>query len=118
MLMIGVLGSVKHLSQMVILKGDTVIRKLFGWDAFPHHSTLGRVLKLFQPVHCQELSAAEDEARRKIWSKKWFERVILDLDSSVRGVYGSQEGAAKGYNPHKKGQKKLSSFILFYCPNP
>jgi len=35
MLMMGSLSGVKHLSHMVLLKGDTVIRKLFGWDLFP-----------------------------------------------------------------------------------
>ena len=43
MLMMGAIGGVKHLSHMVLLKADTVIRKLFGWDAFPHHSTSGRL---------------------------------------------------------------------------
>lgn len=30
----------------------------------------------------------------------------------MRGVFGSQEGAAKGYNPHKKGQK---SYHPLFC---
>jgi hypothetical protein len=37
--------------------------------------------------------------------KKWFGRVILDLDSTVIGINGSQEGAEKDFNPKKKGQK-------------
>ena len=41
----------------------------------------------------------------KVWDKKWFGRVTLDLDSSVKTVYGNQEGANVGYNPHKKGKK-------------
>ena len=28
--------------------------------------------------------------------------MIIDMDSTVQGVYGRQEGAQKGYNPHKK----------------
>jgi Transposase DDE domain group 1 len=111
MLMMGALSGVKHLSQMLILKGDGTLRKLFGWDAFPHDSTLGRVFKLFSHCHCQELADAEGEARQKVWSKEWFGSLILDLDSSVRGVYGSQEGAAKGYNPHKKGQKSYHPLL-------
>jgi hypothetical protein len=112
MLMMGAISGVKHLSHMVLLKADTVICKLFGWESFPHHSTFGRLFKLFQHVHCHELSEAENEARRKVWSKKWFGLVTLDLDSSVRGVYGLQEGAAKGYNPHKKGQR---SYHPLFC---
>jgi len=94
-----------------------VIRQLCNWDNFPHHSTLGRIFKLFQHRHCNELSEAENEARRKVWSKQWVGRVTLDLDSSVRGVYGSQEGAAKGYNPHKKGQKSYHPVFCFLAEN-
>jgi len=28
--------------------------------------------------------------------------MIIDMDSTIQGVYGRQEGAQKGYNPHKK----------------
>jgi hypothetical protein len=117
MLMMGALIGVKHLSQLSILKGDSVIRKLFGWVSFPHSSTLGRIFKLFKHVHCQELSEAENEARRKVWSKKWYGRLVLDLDSSVRGVFGSQEGAAKGFNPHKKGQKSYHPLFCYIFQN-
>jgi hypothetical protein len=117
MLMLGALSGVKHLSHMLLLKRDTVIRQLCNWDNFPHHSTLGRIFKLFRHRHCNELSEAENEARRKVWSKQWVGRVTLDLDSSVRGVYGSQEGAAKGYNPHKKGQKSYHPVFCFLAEN-
>ena len=117
MLMLGALSGVKHLSHMLLLKTDTVIRQLCNWDNFPHHSTLGRIFKLFRYCHCNELSEAENEARRKVWSKQWVGRVTLDLDSSVRGVYGSQEGAAKGYNPHKKGQKSYHPVFCFLAEN-
>lgn len=117
MLMLGALSGVKHLSHMLLLKSDTVIRQLCNWDNFPHHSTLGRIFKLFRHRHCNELSEAENEARRKVWSKQWVGRVTLDLDSSVRGVYGSQEGAAKGYNPHKKGQKSYHPVFCFLAEN-
>ena len=90
-----------------------MIRQLCGWDIFPHHSTFGRVFKLFRHCHCHELSEAENEARRKVWSKKWFGRVTLDLDSSVRGVYGSQEGAPRDTTPTKKVKKATIPFSAF-----
>ncbi len=37
----------------------------------------------------------------------------VDVDSTVEGVYGDQEGAEKGYNPHKKGQKSYHPLIAF-----
>ena len=113
MLTMGVLAGVKHMSHMVILRTDTVLRSLFKWEAFPDDTTFGRIFKLFSPQHCKELSDVESMARKKVWSKKWFGKITLDMDSTVRGVYGSQEGAEKGYNPKKKGQKSYHPLLCF-----
>jgi hypothetical protein len=41
-------------------------------------------------------------------------RITIDCDSTVSTVYGQQEGAAKGYNPHKKGASGYHP-LLCYC---
>ena len=113
MLILGVLAGVKHISHLGLLKTDHVLRKIFEWEKFPVYSTIGRVFKLFTFKNCHELSEVEDKVRRKVWTKKWFGRVTLDFDSSVIGVYGSQQGAEKGYNPAKKGQKSYHPIFCF-----
>ena len=113
MLMMGVLAGAKHMSHLAIIRSDPVIRKLFYWDKFPEDRTFGRIFKLFNQRHCSELYEAEDETRKKVWSKKWFGRVTLDMDSTVIGVTGFQEGAEKGYNPKKKGQKSYHPLLCF-----
>jgi hypothetical protein len=52
------------------------------------------------------------------WQKRWIDKVVndyitLDADSTVQTVYGNQEGAAKGYNPHKKGAKSYHPLLVF-----
>jgi hypothetical protein len=113
MLVMGVLAGAKHISHLAILRADTAIRHLFKWNDFPDDTTFGRIFRLFTPRHCKELSDVEAMARRKVWSKKFFGKITLDLDSTVRGVYGSQEGAAKGYNPKKRGQKSYHPLLCF-----
>ncbi len=113
-LALGVLAGAKHLSHLVIIGYDSVLRKLFKWDQFPEETTFGRIFRLFSHKHCNELANVENTIRKKVWSKKWFPKITLDMDSTVRGVYGNQQGAEKGYNPKKKGQKKLSSLAMFY----
>ena len=113
MVIFGVLAGAKHVSQLIFLRVDGVIRKIFSWEHFPDNSTFGRIVRLFTPKHCQELSDVEDALRRKVWNKKWFGRITLDLDSTVRGVLGKQEGAHKGYNPEKKGQKSYHPLLCF-----
>ncbi len=117
MLSMGVLAGAKHMSHLVILKSDTVLRSLFRWDEFPDDTTFGRVFKLFTPKHCNELSEVESRVRDKIWEKKWFGRITLDMDSTVKGVYGKQEGAKKGYNSKKKGQKSYHPLLCFIAEN-
>ena len=113
MLMFGVLAGAKHISQMTILGCDTVLTTLFKWDRFPFATTFSRVFKLFTHRTCNQLAQAENIARRKVWGKKWFGKIILDMDSTVRGVFGQQQGAEKGYNPKKKGQKSYHPLLCF-----
>lgn len=112
-LMMGVIAGARHMNHLAVIRGDSVIRKLFNWEKFPESRTFGRIFKLFNQLHCNELSEAENKARQKVWSKKWFGRVTLDMDSTVIGVTGSQEGAAKGFNPKKKGQKSYHPLLCF-----
>ena len=115
--MFGVLAGAKHISHMALLRYDDALRALFCWANFPDDTTFGRIFKLFSQKNCCELSEVESHARTKIWSKKWFGKITLDMDSTVRGVYGSQEGAAKGYNPKKKGQKSYHPLLCFIAEN-
>lgn len=122
MLMMGVLAGAKHLSHLIVLRTDHALRALFRWENFPDDTTVSRIFKLFTPRHCKELSDVETIARKKVWGKKWHGRVTMDMDSTVRGVYGCQEGAKKGYNPWKKGQKSYHPLLCFVaetreCPH-
>lgn len=113
MLAMGVIAGARHMSHLAILRTDAVICALFKWESFPDDTTFGRLFKLFRPVHCHELSEVEAKARHKVWSRKWFGRITLDMDSTVKGVYGSQQGAEKGFNTKKKGQKGYHPLLCF-----
>jgi hypothetical protein len=113
MVIVGVMAGAKHLSHLAVLRGAHVLRSIFEWDRFPADSTVGRLFRLFTPKHCAELAEVETAARRKVWGHKWFQRLTMDFDSTVRGVFGRQEGAAKGVNPKKKGQKSSHPLLGF-----
>ena len=42
-----------------------------------------------------------------------LKQITLDADSTVSTVYGNQEGAEKGYNPHKQGAKSYHPILIF-----
>jgi hypothetical protein len=79
--------------------------------------TIGRLFEIFTHKHCIELSEVERNIRNQVWSIKWFGRITLDLDSTVKGVYGNQEGAEKGYNSRKRRQKSYHPLLCFIAEN-
>jgi hypothetical protein len=42
-----------------------------------------------------------------------LKQLILDADSTVKTVFGNQEGASVGYYPHKRGAKSYHPLLLF-----
>lgn len=46
-------------------------------------------------------------------TKSQLTKITIDCDSTVQTVYGKQQGAAKGYNPDKKGANSYHSLIAF-----
>ena len=115
MLAFGVIVGVKHMSHMAILRTDEVLRALFKWDKFPVSTSFGRIFKLFTQNHCKELSDAESAARNKVWDKKWFGKITLDMDSSVRGGVWHPRGSGQRIQLKKKKPAKLSSSSVLCC---
>lgn len=50
---------------------------------------------------------------RQWLTKSQLTSITLDADSTVKTVYGNQQGAAKGYNPDKPGAKSYHPLLLF-----
>jgi hypothetical protein len=117
LLILSVLAGAKHISQVSILRHDDVVRAYLELNKFPADTTIRRLFGLFTFKNCVELDKVEKTLRDKVWSYKWFGRVAFDMDSTVKGVYGSQEGAEKGYNARKKGQKSYHPLLCFIAEN-
>ena len=64
---------------------------------------------------------AMDEAAADRWLADQFDHLcaplqttpwILDIDTTIKPIYGHQEGATLGYNPHKPGRPSHAQRIL------
>ena len=83
------------------LYGDTVAANLLGVGKIVSHDSLRRAFanvdedELRRWLHCELLRCFEPLLT---------ERYILDLDPTVKPLYGVQEGAEIGYNPSKPGR--------------
>jgi hypothetical protein len=93
------------------LQHDVLLKRFLGGRC-PHHSLLykelGRLGRSY-PQLTAELKGLNQEIIRPCLP---FD-IILDLDSTVETVYGDQDGAAKGTNPHKPGRKSYHPLLAF-----
>jgi len=107
------LSGVHRLKRIAHFTRDTLVMKLLGLEKGLNKDVISvRLKQLGQrgSINLQEYISK--------WQKPWIESVIgetitLDADSTVQTVYGNQEGAAKGYNPHKKGAKSYHPLLVF-----
>ncbi|OVE82661.1 hypothetical protein BVY04_00330 [bacterium M21] len=92
------------------LYGDEVAAELLGINKVVSHDSLSRALGKME----------EDKGRE--WMQKHLLQTsetllqkpyILDMDPTVKVIYGHQEGATKGYNPTKPGRPSLCYHTYF-----
>jgi hypothetical protein len=96
-----------------LLRSNGTFQYLTGLPSFPDPQTLRRFL-LNAPAHLREqLHRANDRLlQRFIHLPEHRSRLIFDLDSTVLALFGHQEGAEVGYNPHYRGKR---SYDLLLC---
>ena len=85
------------------LRADHVLHALLGLERFPSDDTIRNFFRRFSQAHIEAFW-------RPLW--RWLLLLVrcpitgfaLDLDSTVFGREGQQEGARKGYHPRRKGR--------------
>lgn len=95
-----------------LLGTNGVFQYITGLPCIPNPSTLRRFLIGNATVILPKLRTAHNLLRAHFLalpaprSSYW-----LDFDSTARTLYGNQEGALKGYNPHHPGKKSYHPLI-------
>jgi hypothetical protein len=100
-LMLGILAGSKRYAHIAGVRGDAVAAKALGMDGMVSEDSVRRALKAMapdasEPWMRQALMASVRAALDRSW--------VLDLDATIQPLYGRQEGAEVGYNPHKPGR--------------
>jgi len=99
--MLSVLAGHKRYAHIAALRNDGVLPELLGMAKVMSEDAIRRGFK----------AIGEDEGR--VWGQRhldyctaplWAEPWIMDADSTVKPLYGHQEGAVLGYNPKKPGR--------------
>lgn len=100
-LMLGILAGSKRYAHIAGVRGDAVAAKALGLQGMVSEDSVRRALKAMdaaasEPWMRQALLGSVRDALDRQW--------ILDLDATIKPLYGHQEGAEVGYNPHKPGR--------------
>ena len=118
----GIIAGASSLLKVVGVWSDQVLRQISGWISVPDDSTLGRIFRQGTLQHVVQLETVNHRLRNRVWERAMksgalqvghFYKTWIDVDSTVKTVFGFQEGAAKGYNPFKRGALSYNPQVAF-----
>jgi len=92
---------------------DPLVQHLLGLTGPISDSTIKNYLKKFDMKQTTAFMEMIGKTSRKVHQKLGTCKDILDIDSSVKTVYGNQQGASKGFNEKKKGAKSYHPLLAF-----
>jgi len=100
-LFLSILSGHKRYSHIITLLSDKVNPQLLGMTKVVSDDSARRGLQRIDEAQgVQWLQKHLNESYQPLLTTPW----ILDTDVTVKPLYGHQEGAKKGYNPHKPGR--------------
>lgn len=92
------------------LRNDNAFLELFGMRKVLSDTSIRRALKRMDPEECDEwLLKHEFETVAPLLKENY----VIDVDNTVKTIYGHQEGAELGYNPHKPGRPSHNYHTFF-----
>jgi len=123
LILTGLIGGAFNISKCALLWSSCrVLQRAAGWLRIPDETTLGRLFKEVGERHISEMETRVHTMRQTVWEKALragsnkvaaLTTLWIDVDSSVKTVFGKQEGVAKGDNPHKKGAYSYHPQLAF-----
>src|SRR5258708_20165787 len=94
------------------LRANGTFQYLTGLPSYPDPQTLRRFLSQAPSDFREQLHCVNNWLQQRFihWPEH-RSRLILDLDSTVVTVFGSQEGAEVGYNPRYRGKRSYDPLL-------
>ena len=101
-ILLSVLAGHKRYAHITSIRCDNVNPALLGMNKISSEDAVRRALK----YNIEESAGAEwlKQSLLYTYNPLLNEPWILDVDTTIKSLYGKQEGAVVGYNPHKPGR--------------
>lgn len=97
-LMLGLLAGHRRYAHITALRGDALAAQSLGMDKVVSEDALRRALeRIDEQASAAWMRPSLMHSVREALDRQW----VLDIDASVKPLYGRQEGAEVGYNPTK-----------------
>lgn len=109
-LTLAILAGQNRYAHVTALRADTVNPQGLGMRKVCSEDSVRRAFADADPEAC---AAWQCGALQTTWRAALRHPWILDLDVTVKPIYGKQEGAEVGYNPHKPGRPSHTYHTLF-----
>lgn len=93
-----------------VTRHDPVLKHVFG---FTRMANFKAVMRLFKKFTQNTNESVMDALYQWMFNQININGIALDLDSTVMTRYGVQEGAARGYNPAKRGRVSHHPLMAF-----
>lgn len=121
----GVTAGQSRYAHVTAVRGDRVIPQVLGCKRLVSEDTIRRGIGALMGEHLRDDPEAQ-EAQRAL-SQAWVRRHllnsvlpllreswVLDIDVTIKPLYGYQEGSVVGHNPHKPGRPShaIHSFLI------
>ncbi len=111
-LIIGYMLGMQRILHIKILEEDPILCRLLGLSKLPSFKNLYRDLDRFDcPEKVDNLCAVNASILHYQLNEE--EPIILDIDTTVETVYGSQEASSVGYNPKNHGKASYQPIFAF-----
>ena len=107
---LAVLAGQNRYAHVTGLRADTVNPQGLGMSKVCSEDSVRRAFAAAAPEAC---AVWQSGALQQTWRAGLRWPWILDLDVTVKPIYGHQEGAEVGYNPHKPGRPSHTDHTLF-----
>ena len=100
-LLLAILAGHKRYAHITALRGDAVAAQALGMNRIISEDAMRRALTRIEEEQSRQwLRPALRNSVHTALEQPW----IMDIDASIKPVYGHQQGASMGYNPHKPGR--------------
>jgi hypothetical protein len=107
-ILLSVLNGQTRYAHINALRGDRVGAEVLGIEKIVSEDSVRRAFKRATP---QEWDAWLTVQEHAVYEPLLSEPYVLDIDNTVKPLYGHQEGAELGYNPMKPGRPSHNSIF-------